>query len=166
MVRTLLIGASLLASPLLYSKTLTIQGVWNGGGREVYTQGNEQYCLKSTGNSIVLQVSNTPIYSTIYLTQLGVVAQGRWINPYLGVSPLNSKLYKVVLAPDTAQVNTAYTLTAQYTGTFGRCTDYYEAGFMGMSIEQVNFILALSGLFTALGFFGSITYIILTLGNF
>ena len=168
MSRTLLMGASLiLVSTLLYSKTLTIQGVWNGGGKEVYTKGNEQYCLKSTGTVVKLNLSTaTPIYSTIYLTQGSVVASGRWINPYLKVRRLNSKLYKIVLAPDTPQTNEAYTLTATFRGTFGRCSDYYEAGYLGMSIEQVNFILALSGLFTAISFFGAITYVILTLGNF
>jgi len=166
--RTFLIGAGLiLASTLLYSKTLTIQGVWNGGGKEVYTKGNEQYCLKSTGTVVTLNLSTaTPIYSTIYLTQGSIVAQGRWINPYLKVKRLNSRLYKIVLAPDTAQVNEAYTLDVKFKGTFGRCSDYYQAGYLGMSIEEVNFILALSGLFTAIGFFSAITYVILTLGNF
>lgn len=168
MSRTLLMGAGLiLASTLLYSKTLTIQGVWNGGGKEVYTKGNEQYCLKSTGTVVTLDVTTaTPIYSTIYLTQGSIVAQGRWINPHLKVSNLNSKLYKIILAPDTAQTNTSYTLSLTFTGTFGRCSDYYEAGYLGMSIEQLNFMLALSGLFTAISFFGAITYVILTLGNF
>jgi len=161
----------LLASSLLYSKYLNIQGVWNGGGREIYTKGNQQYCLKTTaGSSIRLKLTNntvTPIYSTIYLTQGSIVGQARWINPYISVNNLNSKLYKIVIAPDTPQFNVDYNLTAYYySGTFGRCTDYYQSGYLGMSIEQVNFILALSGLFTAIGFFGSITYVILTLGNF
>ena len=161
-------GASLiLVSTLLYSKTLTIQGVWNGGGKEVYTKGNEQYCLKSTGSVVKFNLKTTrPIYSTIYLTQGSIVAKGRWINPYLNVKNLNSKLYKIVLAPDTPQTNSTYSLTATFKGKFGRCSDYYEAGYLGMSIEEVNFILALSGLFTAIGFFGAITYVIITLGNF
>ncbi len=161
-------GASLiLVSTLLYSKTLTIQGVWNGGGKEVYTKGNEQYCLKSTGSVVKFNLKTTrPIYSTIYLTQGSIVAKGRWINPYLKVKNLNSKLYKIVLAPDTPQTNSTYSLTATFKGKFGRCSDYYEAGYLGMSIEEVNFILALSGLFTAIGFFGAITYVIITLGNF
>ncbi|UCM99202.1 hypothetical protein LCX93_06560 [Sulfurimonas sp. SWIR-19] len=168
MFRPLFLGASIiLASNLLYSKTITIDGVWNGGGKEVYTEGNEQYCLLNTGTQVELSLTTRRrIYSTIYLTQGQVVASGRWRNPYLKVENLNKKLYKVVLAPDNPQNNSKYTLEVTYTGTFGRCTDYYQAGFLGMSIEQVNFILGLAGLFTALLFFGSITYVILTLGNF
>jgi len=165
---TLIVG-SLLLSPLLYSKTLIIQGVWNGGGKDVYTKGNVQYCLKpKQGSRVILSISNTPrtLYSTIYLTYGNVLAQGRWINPYLKVTNLSNQMYKVVLAPDTAQVNQPFTLTATYNGTFGKCTDYYQAGFLGMREEDINFILALSGVLSAVAFFGTITYVIITLGNF
>jgi len=165
----LFLGASiLLASNLLYSKSLTISGVWNGGGRDVYTKGNAQYCFKAKDSSTVKLDLNTQqnIYSTIYLTYGNVIASGRWINPYLKVKNLSDKMYKVILAPDTAQTDSNFTLNVTYKGTFGKCADYYQAGFLGMSIEDTNLILALSGVFTALLFFGSITYVILTLGNF
>ncbi len=167
MILKLIVG-SLLASSLLYSNSLTIKGVWNGGGREVYTAGNEQYCFKADDNSTIeLQLTTKKdIYSTIYLTYGNVIASGRWKNPYLKVQDLDSKMYKVILAPDNKQKNSKYTLEVTYNGVFGRCTDYYQAGFLGMSIEDTNAILALSGVLTALLFFGSITYVILTLGNF
>jgi hypothetical protein len=163
-----LIVGSLIASSLLYSNSLTIQGVWNGGGKDVYTKGNAQYCFKADDNSTIeLQLNTTKnIYSTIYVTYGNVIASGRWINPYLKVQNLSPKMYKVILAPDTAQVNSDFTLDVTYSGVFGKCSDYYQAGFLGMTIEDTNMILALSGVFTALLFFGSITYVILTLGNF
>ena len=159
---------SLIASSLLYSNSLTIKGVWNGGGRDVYTAGNAQYCFRADANSTIEIQLNTKkkIYSTIYLTYGNIIASGRWINPYLKVQNLDPKMYKVILAPDNPQKNTKFNFDINYKGTFGKCTDYYQAGFLGMSIADTNAILALSGLLTALLFFGSITYVILTLGNF
>ncbi len=158
----------LLASSLLYSNSLTLKGIWNGGGREVYTAGNEQYCFKADANSTIeLQLTTKRnIYSTIYLTYGNVLASGRWKDPYLKVENLENKMYKVILAPDKKQTNSKYTLDINYNGVFGRCTDYYQAGFLGMKVEDINAILAFSGVLTALLFFGSITYVILTLGNF
>jgi len=163
-----LIVGSLIASSLLYSNSLTIKGVWNGGGKDVYTAGNEQYCFKSESNSTIELQLNTKkkIYSTIYITYGNVIASGRWINPYLKVQNLDSKMYKVILAPDNPQKNTKFTLNINYKGVFGKCADYYQAGFLGMTTTDINAILALSGVLTALLFFGSITYVILTLGNF
>ncbi len=162
------IAGSLLLSPLLYSKNLTVQGVWNGGGKEVYTKGNAQYCIRPNAGSAVTfnLTTQNAIYSTIYLTYGNVIAQGRWINPYLKVKHLQNKTYKVILAPDTPQVDSNFSLNVKYFGTFGKCADYYQAGFLGMSIQDVNFILSLAGLVTGIVLFGSLTYIILTLGNF
>jgi len=164
----LLLVGSLVAS-LLYSETLTVEGIWNGGGTEVYIQGNEHYCFKPTdGSSAIfkLNAKKRNLDSCIYLTLGAVVASTCGNDPTLEVQSLSEELYKIIVAPVKSAKNVKYILDVSYNGQFGRCSDYYQAGYLGMSKEQINFILALSGLFTALGFFGSITYVILTLGNF
>lgn len=156
---------------LLYSQTTTtVSGFWNGGAQEVYSNGNESYCLKPTASSSADLTLNTGggnnINSCIYLTYGTVKASQCGKNPTLSVTGLNSKLYKIVLAPETAQSNTAYTLSVTYDGTFDRCPDYYQAGYLGMSKENINFLLGLAGFLTAFLLVGSLTYILVTLGNF
>ena len=166
------IGASiLLASTLLYSQDLSTVGFWNGGSEEVYAEGNEHYCFKpDDGSSALFELNVNKSYfkSCIYITYGSVVAQSNCEkDPSLNVSNLSNKLYKVIVAPKKKANNVKYRLdVSNFSGAFGRCTDYYEAGYLGMKKEDINLVLALSGMFTAILFFGSITYVILTLGNF
>lgn len=161
-----------MASTLLYSKDLSVDGIWNGGGAEVYTQGNQFYCFKPISGSSVdlkLKVSQSgwqTMQSCIYLTYGGVIASECKNDPTLSVEGLNDKLYKIVLAPEESANGVEYTLDVTYDGEFGRCSDYYQAGYLGMSIEDINFLLGVVGLLVVSALFGSLTYVILTLGNF
>lgn len=167
-MRFSILGGLLLA-PLLYSNSLTLEGVWNGGGKEVYTYGNEKYCLKPNDGSSVTITNDADsrfLRSCIYLTYGGVLAEDCGRNPSLTINNLSEKIYNVVLAPEEAETNQAYTLEVTYDGAFGRCAEYYEAGFLGMSIEQLNFLYGLVAAINVSILFGAIIYVILTLGNF
>ena len=160
--------AGSLLAPLLFASSQTINGIWHGGGPEVYTDGNEHYCIKTDNGSLTisLDADNPLLDSCIFLTFGDVKAQQCGTDPNLTVSGLSNRIYKIVVAPGQEATSEGYSLTVDYSGTFGRCTDYYAAGFLGMTVSDVNFVLALAGLLTASAMFGAFTYIILTLGNF
>lgn len=163
-----IVVVSFLAS-LLYSETLSIEGVWNGGGKEIYTYGNETYCFKPTQDSsatFFLETKSKPLESCIYLATDQVIGSICDQDPTLNLSSLSNITYKIVLAPEESVSKEQYIINANYDGLFGRCSDYYQSGYLGMSIEHVNFLLGLAGLFSAVILYGSITYVILTLGNF
>ena len=160
----------LLTSALLHSQSLSEVGFWNGGSEEVYAEGNEHYCFAPEDGSSALfelNVNKTNFKSCIYITYGSVVAASGCENdPALNVSNLSNKLYKVIVAPKRKSNNVKYRLDVNFNGKFGRCTDYYEAGYLGMREQDVNLVLAISGALTAIIFFGTITYVIITLGNF
>ncbi|MBU1658343.1 hypothetical protein KKG72_04735 [bacterium] len=163
-----IIGGLLVSS--LYSQSQTIDGVWNGGGTEVFAEGNQHYCFRPIkGSSIFLELDadSRRFNSCIYLILGDVKASECGEDPVLEINNLDDKLYKIVLAPQENSDNEAYTLSAtSYEGELGRCTDYYQAGYLSMSVEAVNALLAVAGLLTAAALYGSVTYVILTLGNF
>lgn len=150
-------------APLLYSNDLTLQGYFSGGSMELYSAGSSYYCfLPSSGSSATFTL-DTQEEACIYLVRGEIVGKSCGVDPVLSVSGLNDTLYKIVLASSSQE---AYSLNVNFLGDFDRCTDYYQAGFLGVTIEQINFVLMLSGMLTAIGFFAAIIYVILTLGNF
>lgn len=160
---------SLLAHTLLYSETQTLDGVWYGGGQEIYTTGNEHYCLKPADGStasFTLTNDDRRFKSCIYIA-LGAELGGKCRNdPTLEIENLGSHMYKIIVAPEEPADGNTYTLEAEYEGTFGRCPDYYQSNFLGMRIEDINFLLGIIGIVTALSLFASVIYTVLTLGNF
>jgi hypothetical protein len=150
-------------APLLYSNTLTLQGYFSGGSMEVYSAGSSYYCFLPAASSSAMWTLDTQEEACIYLVRGEIVAKSCGVDPVLSVSGLSDTLYKIVLASGTEE---PYTLNVDYSGEFDRCTDYYQAGFLGVTIDQINFVLMLAGMLTAIGFFAAITYVILTLGNF
>lgn len=159
---------------LLYSQTLTFEGLWNGGGQGVYTDGNEHFCfLPIDGSTGTFFITSTytddtvgALNSCLYLVEDSVIGEQCAHFNFISFENLNNIMYKIIIAPETYHENSQYTLMATFNGEFGRCPDYTQSALLGINIEQFNFLLGLAGLFTALGFFGSISYVILTLGNF
>lgn len=160
---------SLLAHTLLYSQVQTVDGIWNGGGKDIYTDGNQHYCLKPTaGSTAILKLRNGDVglRSCVYIA-LGEQLGGKCRNdPRLTVDALGDHMYKIIVAPELSATNVAYSLKVTYEGKFGRCPDYYQANFLGMNIEDVNYLLAMIGVISALTLIASVVYTILTIGNF
>lgn len=161
----------LIAPLLLMAESQTIEGYFNDGGEDVYTQGNEHYCIVPVDDTTVkftLDLEEDGLESCVYLT-LGSVKESECdVDPILEINNIPGRMYKIVIAPVVPADNKKFTLTAEYEdgGIFGRCTDYYYAGYLNMDISSVNFILASMGLLTAIIFYGVVTYVVVTLGNF
>ena len=169
LISFLMIG-SLIAPLLLQAESQSWSGFFNGGGEEVYTAGNEHYCIvpvNDTSVKFTLDMDGDDD-SCVYLTLGSVKESECGDDPVLELDNVPGRMYKVVVAPKTPSDNIKYTITAEYDdgGVFGRCTDYYYAGYLSMTIEGVNMILAFGGVLIALLFFGALTYIFMTLGNF
>ena len=162
----LVVFVGLFAPILLYSQQYSAyDGVWNGGGKEVYMQGNERYCLRAdTGTDVTIALSSSK-KSCIFVTQGKLITDICGNNPSLSLSNMDG-LYNVVVSPNRKRTNLSYTVSADYNGEFDRCGDYYMSGYLGLSADNLNLAMSLAGLMTALMFVGSLTYIILTLGNF
>lgn len=151
-------------APLLYSNTFVVEGYFSGVSTEIYADGNEHYCLQpnNASSSAVIELDSHSD-ACIYLADGSVLANSCGRDPSLNLNGLSNKIYKVVLA---SRSDRKYTVTVSLDGNFDRCTDYYQAGFLGMQIEDINMLLMLAGVLSAIGFYFSITYVILTLGNF
>lgn len=151
-------------APLLYCNTFEVEGYFNGVSTEIYSDGSEHYCLQpnNTSSSATIQLDS---YSDacIYLADGSVLGTSCGRDPSLSLTGLSDKTYKVILA---SRSDRKYTLNVTIDGNFDRCTDYYQAGYIGMRTEDINLILMLSGVLSAIGFYAAITYVILTLGNF
>jgi len=161
---------SLLAQTLLYSQSqTTVDGVWNGGGEDIYTKGNQHYCLfPDAGSEATFDLKNNDrrFRSCVYVA-LGEQLGGKCKNdPSITVKDLGSHMYKIIVAPEQSANGAEYSLTANFDGKFGRCPDYYQANFLGMKIEDVNFLLGIIGVISALTLISAVVYTILTIGNF
>lgn len=155
-----------LYAPSLYSQQYSsMDGVWNGGGKEVYMQGNERYCLRADAGSDLTIALDSSRRSCIFVTQGVLIAEECGNDPSISFSNMDG-LYNIVVGPDRKRNNLSYTVSADYDGEFDRCGDYYMSGYLGMSADGLNLAMALSGFLSALMFVGAITYIILSLGNF
>ncbi|MDY0121503.1 MAG: hypothetical protein RBR54_06125 [Sulfurimonas sp.] len=151
-------------APLLYCNTFEVQGYFNGvSSTEIYAEGSEHYCLKPIGSTGVTVELSSDEFACIYLAYGNVLASTCDINPSFSVTGLSDNVYKIILA---SNVEHSYSLYVTSSGEFDRCTDYYQAGYLGVSIDQINFVLLLAGVLSAIGFYSAITYVILTLGNF
>lgn len=161
-----MIFAGVFAPGLLYSQQYaSYDGVWNGGGSEVYMQGNERYCLRADSGSDVTIALDSTRKSCIFVTQGKLITSQCGNDPSISLSNMDG-LFNIVVGPDRKRTNLSYTVSADYDGEFDRCGDYYMSGYLGLSADNLNLAMALAGVLTGLMFFGSLTYIILSLGNF
>ncbi len=154
-----------LYAPLYSQQYAEYRGVWNGGGKEVYTVGNERYCLRADEASDATIALSSSRNSCIFITQGNLITHQCGNDPSISLSNLDG-LYNIVVGPTRKRTNLSYKVSADYNGEFDRCGDYYMSGYLGLSVENLNFVMALSGFLSALMFVGSITYVLLSLGNF
>lgn len=96
----LLLGS--LTAPLLFAETQTITGYFNNGGQDVFTGGNEHYCLVAVDDTDVkftLDLEEDGLESCVYLT-LGSVQESECDeDPVLELTEVPNRMYKIVLAP-------------------------------------------------------------------
>lgn len=129
----------------------------------------DRYCIKPLADtSFEASISSDKTNCLAFIDSSGTLGEDCKKNSYLYTDNIPKGLtYFIVTArlknPNTAGTSYDIVLNSGNDMQAGICPGQALANAAGMSGEQLNFMLSLSGLVIAIMFFGSITYIILTI---
>ncbi len=152
----------ILICPILFANSITFSGTFKKGV-------TQRYCIKPSENvAFEARLRSAQRNCMQFLDSSGVLGERCGFSTYLYITNINKdKTYFIVTArlKNATQNNVKYRLSVSANGNMqaGVCPSDALAAACGMSGKQMSFMLSLSGLVIASMFFGSITYIILTI---
>jgi len=147
---------------LLFCNTITFHGTLTKGVID-------RYCIKPLADtSFEAYLTSREANCLDFIDSSGTLGEDCGTDSYLYADNVSKgKTYLIVTARLKGSPSSTYNYTLETNSAndvqVGLCPGQAFANAAGMSGEQMNFMLALSGLVIALMFFGSITYIILTI---
>lgn len=146
---------------LLFSNSITIDGTFYNGSID-------RYCVKPLQDTnFEMELTSSETNCLTFSDSSGELGKQCKNTSYLYASSLkkNTTYYVIETRLKTSTATTDYSLWVNANNNIevGVCPSQALGRATGMSGEQMSFMLSLSGLATAIFFFGSITHIILAI---